>query len=91
MRRFHRKTMVWPGLSISLFLLLVLTACTPSQGRYTAMRTALDSINMLNKLTYRTVEIVIPFRFLLSLFLFKFFYFLVIHTFYKIESEDTCS
>ena len=41
--------MVWPGLSISLFLLLVLAACTPSRDRYTAMRTALDSINMLNR------------------------------------------
>ena len=49
MRRFHRKTMAWSRLSISLLLLLVLTACTPSQGRYTAMRTALDSINMLNR------------------------------------------
>ena len=42
--------MVWSGLLISLLLLLVLAACTPSRDRYTAMRTALDSINMLNRI-----------------------------------------
>ena len=41
--------MVWAGLLISLLLLLVLAACTPSRDRYTAMRTALDSINVLNR------------------------------------------
>ena len=41
--------MAWSGLLISLLLLLVLTACTPSRDRYTAMRTALDSINVLNR------------------------------------------
>ena len=41
--------MVWSRLLISLLLLLVLAACTPSRDRYTAMRTALDSINMLNR------------------------------------------
>ena len=41
-----------------------------------------NSINMLNKLTYRTEEIVIPLGFLSCLLFFKILCFLVIHTFY---------